>query len=137
MVTQEFKVKQKAEAVKRIKMLGLMDNPVREFEEEGRVNVSHMLGLLYWLDEEEEAMVEEFERKYDAVVYHVIKSNTTIGTMYNLLHVGKYEEDWEYDRDSIKDSYPFVYVVNKDVPEFSEYGCIGVKRCNGGLVRIS
>lgn len=137
MVTREFKLKQKEEAIKRIKMLGLMKNPVQEFEKEGKVNVSHVLGLLYWLDDEEKEMVKNFERNYDALVYHVIKTNTTIGTMYSLFHVGKYTEDWEHDRESIKESYPFVYVVNKDVPEFSEYGCIGVRPCNGGLVRIS
>lgn len=136
MRTEEFKAKQKEEALKRMEMLGLMENPIREFKEEGIVNLSEGPGLLYWLNDEEQEMVRQFEKERESLVYHVIKTHTTIGLMYSLLNVCKYEVDWEYERERIEDSCPLAYVINVDIPDFSEYGGIEVKKINGGLKRI-
>lgn len=128
--------KQMAEAKKRIKMLGLMDRPVQEFIEDGTINVSNQLGLLFWANEEEMEMIRKFEEEYESVVYHVIKSYTNMGIIYNIFHVCKYEEEWEMDRGSIETGFPFVYAYNKDIPEFSDFGSIAVKPLIGGLVRV-
>lgn len=42
---------QKQEAIKRMKLLKLHENPIREFEQEDVINQSEHGGMLYWLDE--------------------------------------------------------------------------------------
>ena len=63
MRTEEFKAKQKEEAIKRMEMLGLMDTVIKEFKEEGELNLSEQYGLLYWLNDEEKEMVRQFEEE--------------------------------------------------------------------------
>ena len=64
----ELRERQKAEAVKRMKKLGIMEQLIKEFEEEGKLNLSENGGLLYWLNEEEQKMVDYSEKpvKYRA-----------------------------------------------------------------------
>ena len=74
------------------------------------------------------ARVHEFEERNNALVYHVIHSFTTIGEMESFLYVSDYPEEWERDRADIKDGQQLVYVFNKDMPDCSEFGSIGVSR---------
>ena len=76
---------QKQEAIQRMKMLNLHGNVLREFEKEDRLNMSEYGGFLYWLGSEQQAIVDEFEAEWDALVYHVIHSYTSIGEMLTLL----------------------------------------------------
>jgi len=135
MVAEELRAVQKEEAVKRMKALKMLDQPIKEFEEEGKLNLSESHGILYWLDEEEQKMVDQFEKEHNGLVYHVIKSFTTIGLMYSLLYVSEYLEEWQMDMENIDDECQLAYVVNKDMPGCSEFGTIGVKPMNGGVVR--
>ena len=79
----------RAEAVKRLEALKVHKNVLNEFKGEEKLNKSEHMGILYWLDDEEQAMVNEFEKKHEAVVYHVIHQFTNIGDLYNLLYVKK------------------------------------------------
>ena len=88
---------QKQEAIHRMKMLNLHGNVLREFEKEDRLNMSEYGGFLYWLNSDQQAIVDEFEAEWDALVYHVIHSYTSIGEMLTLLYVSNYPEEWEYD----------------------------------------
>ena len=130
------KAKQKQEALERMKMLNLHGNIIKEFDKEGIVNLSENGGFLYWLDSDQQAIVDEFEAEHDALVYHVIHDCTEIGELYSLLYVSKYEEEWEDDRNDLKDGYALVYVKNMDDDFCSEFGSIGVKPQYGGLVRM-
>ena len=58
----------RVEAVKRLEVLKMHENVLREFREEEKLNRSERLGILYWLNDEEQAMVKEFEEKHEAVV---------------------------------------------------------------------
>ena len=129
------KAKQKQEALERMKMLKLHGNIIKEFDKEGIVNLSENGGFLYWLDSDQQAIVDEFETEHDALVYHVIHDCTEFGELYSLLYVSKYEEEWEDDRNDLKDGYALVYVKNMDDDFCSEFGSIGVKPQFGGLVR--
>ena len=130
------KAKQKQEALERMKMLKLHGNIIKEFDKEGIVNLSENGGFLYWLDSDQQAIVDEFETEHDALVYHVIHDCTEFGELYSLLYVSKYEEEWEDDRNDLKDGYALVYVKNMDDDFCSEFGSIGVKPQFGGLVRM-
>ena len=132
---EDLRNKQVDEAVKRMKMLHIMDRPIKEFENEGVLNLSEGIGLLYWLDDEEKKMVADFEEEYSCVVYHVIKTFSTLGLMYSLLYVSKHMDELEMDRADIQEGRAFVYVVNKDMPDCSEFGTIGIRPSFGGVIR--
>lgn len=127
----------KIEAMKRMRKLGLFAYVIKEFKDDDILNLSENGGYLYWLDENQKKIVEDFEKKSGNVVYHVIRSFTSIGEMLSLLIVSKDEEDWEMDWEDIHDGYVFSYVVNLGEPMFSEYGTIAVQNRIGGLVRLS
>lgn len=133
-MANKFIEEQKAEAIKRMKALKMYPECIREFSE-SKLNRSEFGGILYWLNEEERQMVENFEKEYGAKVYHVIKNiyRDTGNPLYSLLYVSENKEEWELDREDLKDGYPFAYVVG----DFSEFGSIGIKPQWGGLARIS
>lgn len=128
---------QKQEAIHRMKMLNLHGNVLREFEQEDRLNMSEYGGFLYWLDSDQQAVVDEFEAEWNALVYHVIHSYTSIGEMLTLLYVSNYPEEWEYDRLDLADGYPLAYVKNLDDPYLSEIGSVGIECRIGGLIRTA
>ena len=132
---ESFRDSQVEEAVARMKLLGILKTPINEFKKEGVLNLSEALGLLYWLDDEEKQMVADFEKDNGGVVYHVIKTLSNMGLMYSLLYVSKHTEEWEMDRADIQDGRAFVYVVNKDMPDCSEFGTIGIRPLFGGVLR--
>ena len=89
-VTREEMV---AEGVKRMEILKMMPQPIKEFKEEGKLNLSEHGGLLYWLNEEQEQMVRDWEEAHGNVVYHVIHDYTNIGELLTFLYVSKYTEE--------------------------------------------
>lgn len=93
----DLREQQKQEAIKRMKKLGIMEQPIKEFEEEGKVNLSEGPGLLYWLNDEEQEMVRKFEEDSNGLVYHVIKTQMNFGLMYSFLYVSEHIEEWEMD----------------------------------------
>lgn len=132
---ESFRDSQVEEAVARMKLLRILKTPINEFKKEGVLNLSEALGLLYWLDDEEKKMVADFEKDNGGVVYHVIKTLSNIGLMYSLLYVSNHTEEWEMDRADIQEGRAFVYVVNKDMPDCSEFGTIGIRPLFGGVLR--
>lgn len=117
----------KCEALTRMKMWGIYLPTCMQFEKEDLVSESAPpLGACFWLDAEQLARVRAFEEKYDALVYHVIHCFTTFGELGNYLYVSDHPEEWEDDRNDIKSGQQLVYVVNKDMPDCSEFGSIGI-----------
>lgn len=133
---------QREEAMRRLKALRLHENVVRDFASV-KLNLSERavfpgnrkkpFGILYWLNEGEKRAVEEFEAEYKAVVYHVMKYNTEFGTQYAMLYVSKYEEEWEMDREDLKEGSGCAFVTDGFIEEL---GLIGFKESGGGLVRV-
>ena len=131
-ISRELK---KAEAIKRMKALGIFPQTIKQFEE-GKISYSEPTGANYWLDEEQQKIVEEFEKEYNALVYFGIRSYTQFGKLDSFLYVSDHEDEWEYDNADLKDEYVVAYVYNYDDPWCSELGGIAVKEKFGGLVRI-
>ena len=132
---EELKIKQKQEAIERMKMLKIYSQAIKEFEKENVINVSEHGGILFWLNDEQQEMVKRFEEKYNAIVYHVIHNYTEFGELYSLLYVSQHEEEWDYDKDDIKHNIALCYVVNKDEENFTEFGSIGIRPQFGGVIR--
>ena len=134
--TTEIAQAQVTETLLRMKRLGLHENAVKEFHDCGKLNYSER-GILYWLDEQEEAMVREWEKKTGNMVYHVIKNRMEFGLCYSFLYVSKYTEEWCEDGDDLKEGCPMVYVKNVDDDWCSEYGRIGIAPRFGGVLRTA
>lgn len=132
---EDLRTRQKAEAIERMKKLGIMEQPIKEFEEDGKLNLSENGGILYWLDDEQRKMVEDFEKEHNGLVYHVIHQFTNIGELYNLLYVSEYVEEWKMDMNDLGEGQTLAYVINMSMPDCSEFGTIGIQPSVGGLVR--
>ncbi len=132
---EKLKIEQKQEAIARMKKLDIYAPAITEFEKENLVNKSEHGGILYWLDENEQEMVKEFEEEYGAMVYHIIHNYTNFGELYSLLYVSKDKDEWDYDNDDLNHNICLAYVKNLDEDAFSEFGSIGIKSQFGGLVR--
>lgn len=132
-----FYEKQKAEAVNRLKLLGINPETIRKFEETGEISTcSCITGEPGPTEDLVKTMIGELERQYGFVVYLNVRSETYFGTIDNLFFVGKYDEEWEMSIADLKDSYALVYAYNWSFPENSEMGSIAFRRTkNGGILR--
>ena len=97
-VTREEKM---AEAIERMKALRVFKPTIKQFKDDGYISISEL-------------------------VYLVVRSYTTFGKMDCYLYVSDYTEEWAQDRDDIKEMQPLAYVYNHDMPDCSEFGCIGI-----------
>ena len=118
----------KAEAIERMRMLGIFPQTISQFKEDGHVSISmDPWGAFYWADGEDLEHIREFEAEYDALVYVAIRSYMFIGCVDSYLFVSKYKEEWPKDRDDIRAKRALAYVYNHDAPECSEIGYIGIE----------
>ena len=133
---------QKAEALLRMKKLDIHENAINEFKKAGKLNKSepgwnNVVGVLYWLDDDEQKMVRAWEEKTGNMVYHVIRNNTKMGLMYSFLYVSRNVDEWVMDNEDLELGYPLAYVKNMDDDWCSEYGAIGIRKGFGGVVRVA
>lgn len=113
---------------------------VGSFKEDEKPWKSEFNGILYWLDEDEEKAVQEFENKHKGLkVYHCIKSHTQFGDMLSMLYVdtNDFKTDKAYFDEDVKSGYVMTYTKNFDDDWCSEFGSIGIKSINGGLQRVA
>lgn len=124
------------EAIKRMKLLKL-DNSCIEAFVKGKVWESEGYGALYEVNQEEQEIIDNFEKNHpNCLVYHMIHNVFEFGECYSMLYVSSDIEEWEQDKEDITDGYVFAYVYNKDCEWCSEFGSIAVKSQFGGLVRL-
>lgn len=130
------KEQMKEEAIARMELLHINFNTIHEFKTENLVNCS-LFGVLFWLTEEQQNRVEEFENKSGDLVYHVIENHyVELGRMLTFLYVSPYMDEWERDRKELVAGEPLAYVANLSDEVFSEYGHVGIVSNNDGLRRI-
>lgn len=128
----------KAEAIKRMKALGIFNETIKQFKKEDLVSYSEPpMGANYWLEDKQKEIVKKFEKEYNALVYFAVRSYTNIGVMDAFLYVSDYEEEWKYDNADINEGYSVAYVHNYSAPDCSEIGSIGIKERFGGLIRTA
>lgn len=125
----------KVEAIERMNLLEIHENAILEFSEKNIINKSED-ALLFWLNDDEKEMIEKWENSTGNLVYHIIITRTSIGTLYSLLYVSNHRDEWEMDKNDITFSRPFVYVINKDYEYNSEFGSISINKKVGGLLRV-
>lgn len=128
---------QKAEAIARMKQLGIFPETIKQFDRDGKVSISEPpVGAFYWAEGWDLDRIQQFEDERGALVYLVIRSYTSFGKMDSYLYVSRYDEEWEQDRNDLASGEALTYTVNLDAPDLSEAGYIGFKRTlAGGLLR--
>ena len=123
-------------AINMMKLLKLHQNTISEFNKQNKLNRSETgLGLLYWLNDDEQKMVNEFQNKNpNLMVYHIIKTHTVdFGDVYDLLFVTDDEDFIEKAKIDLKDNL----VLSHTVTDFPESGLILVNNRNGGITRVA
>ena len=124
------------EAIERMKLLKL-DTPCIEAFTKGKVWESEGFGALYELTDEEQNIVDKFQKEHEGCyVYHVIHNVFPFGECYSMLYVSSDVDEWQRDKEDIKDGYVFAYVENIDDPWCSEFGSIAIRPQFGGLMRL-
>ena len=124
------------EAIKRMKLLKL-DNSCIEAFTKGKVWESEGYGALYEVNQKEQELIDNFEKNHpNCLVYHMIHNKFEFGECYSMLYVSGDKEEWESDKEDIKDGYVFAYVENIDDDFCSEFGSIAIKSQFGGLMRL-
>lgn len=146
---EDLKILQKQEALERLTILqkqyGLMETVLKEFKEDNTIYYSEYInqniqGILYWVSNKDEytEIVEEFEKKNNALVYHIISTPVIYGgTLLSMLYVSKNQDEWKRDREDLKDGLPLAYCINLADPEMAEVGGIQIKGANGGICQIA
>lgn len=128
----------KAEAVKRMKIMGVFPETISQFEKENLVSVSMPpVGAFFWADKKTSKRIKKFEESFNILIYLVVRSYTEFGQMDSYFFVSDYkDEEWAQDIEDLKQGQAFAYVFNHNEPLFSEFGTIGFKRTIAdGIVR--
>lgn len=88
------------------------------------------------LTPEVKKIVREVEDDKGCFVYGVLINQTGVGNLLSMLCVSQYEEDWEYEEGIGNDGYCLAWVENLTIPEFSEYGTVGLAPHFGFVERV-
>ena len=125
------------EAIERMKLLKLYDSCIEAFVK-GKVWESECYGALYEVNQKEQELIDNFEKNHpNCLVYHMIHNIFEFGECYSMLYVSPDTDEWQRDKEDIKEGYVFAYVENIDDDLCSEFGSIAIKSQFGGLVRLS
>ena len=124
------------ECLERMEILKLSKQCISAFKN-GKIWESESIGALYEVNEEEQGIINNFEKEHEGYkVYHLIHNITDFGELYNIFYVSTDINEWEQDKEDLKQDYAFVYVYNKSADWCSEFGSIAIKKNIGGLIRI-
>lgn len=128
----------KQEALRRMKLLKLEPNTIRDFEQDGAVGLSQQIGDQVFLqpsDDEISQRVKRFEEEYECLVYHALwVDSPMVGECWSLLFVSPASSDWNGERKSIESAgLVYTYVESAMEDGVSE---IIVESRDGGLIRL-
>lgn len=87
----------KAEAIFRMKEMGLWDKIINTFSANGKMFQHESYGIIYDLDKDARDAVEKV-RGLGLYPYLVIKTETMDGNMYDVLFVSENPAEWEFER---------------------------------------
>ena len=129
-MTKKLRKAQKKEAIKRMETIGIMEEVINAFKKEGKIYLSEDGGMLTELNEDEQKMVKDFEKKSDFLVYLVIKKDSEEGIVYIFLLVQDFVDDWEekyVDEDweienRLDEGRADAYALTPDAPGKSAFG---------------
>jgi len=127
----------KAEAIFRMRQIGLVDTILNDFASNGNIQVYEPpYGCGYDLEDEDLESVRKFEWKYDTLVWGVVRSfrndDGEDETIDAFLYISKDKEYWDEERANLFNLTPTVYTVEKEHPERIDIGCMSIYISEGG-----
>ena len=135
------KEEMKLEAIRRLEMLDIHAETIRQFKEENLLSYS-IAGVNYWFSDKQKKLISEFEKEQNCLVYYGILNQINLEPTLSLLYVPSYNDDFSYkqewllDRQDISESRCLAYVHHIENEILSEIGYINFKCLHGGLQRI-
>ena len=135
MRSKRFIEAMKVEAVKRMKQLKISDEAITAFESENKLLCSYYV-LQKEVPSEILKGIQDWEKKFGCIAYHVIYSKLYGYEIYNALSVSNYIEDWDYENALIADNRSMAYTINITKPDYSESGSLVLENHRGFLRRI-
>lgn len=121
---------QVAESKKRMELLGI----------EPRFSDKLYMSDRYYIREVKDSemdlikAINNFEKDYNAYVYHIIYTKSNFGNLYNMLYVSNHTEEWKADRKDLQSKECYAYVYNKSDEVCSEIGLIGIEKADTNLL---
>lgn len=138
---EELKVLQKQEAIKRLKVLRVLPQVIKDFKK-GIVYYSEYQNrifnaTLYFVsnNKDYEQAIKDFEDRTGSLVYHAQLIHLTFGTCLSLLYVSKDSSEWNKDIEDLTHGETLAYVDNLSDKDLSEFGYIGIRPSMGGITR--
>jgi hypothetical protein len=135
------KEEMKLEALKRMEMLDIHAETIRQFKDEGLLSYS-VAGVNYWFSDEHKNIIDKFEKSENCLVYYGLCTKGHLDPMMILFYVSNYGEDlnsrneWLIDRHELHEGNCLAYVHNLKDERLSEIGYVSFKPLNGGLIKI-
>lgn len=143
--TKATKEEMRVEALRRMVKLGVDQSIIDAFNTEVLAQCEKFYGffpkqfvvLASRIESEIAKIVRETEREYNIMAYMVIKTNTDLGLLYDVLYVSSHKEEWEMDEEMMEENIIMSYCINTSYEHCSEFGSIGIAKQNGGIYRTA
>ncbi|MBQ7196135.1 MAG: hypothetical protein IJS40_01860 [Synergistaceae bacterium] len=138
----------KQEAIERMKLLGLDEQIISDFQKKTSViylseNENYgELTSIYKVTKGSDIIFEDIkkiEKETGWLVYHVIRAGNWLDCLNVLLCVTPHPEEWDMIKDWLKRTKRIMdcYVYPQNAPNFYEVGEVEIKTQNGGLVKLN
>lgn len=111
----------KNEAIKRMKILQLKDEIIKEFKDTDTLYISNLGGTLEISDDEQMKFVKEIEQTKNLLVYHLIHRTTQYQDTTYYLFVDNNKKEWIAEKKDLEKQYTLALCYTK-VKSFNEIG---------------
>lgn len=131
----------KEQVIKQMKALKLNNKVIEDYMKEDKIYKStNMKPYIEEIPEEEKKLIEDFEKKNETIVFHVINVKSQILNQYELLFISRNKENWKDDVVDNKNGFIIsnTIVINTKLNKqmVNEIGIIGIENKNGGVYRV-
>ena len=137
-MSSTFHERQKAEAVARLHLMGLREEYIQDFEQNGTIHVSVEKGIEPTsLTDDEKEMINRFREELGITIYLAVRSTfPNLGVMDTLFFVHPFERRWPADIDHLKDGYEQALTISYQDSNLLEYGLTAFHSLpNGEIIR--
>ena len=134
-----FRNRQKADAIARLRELEAPKKIIRDVKKRGKVYLClSPFGVFDELTPEFAQEIKQFEERYSAIVFFVIRDDIHVHHLDSLLYVSRFPEEWRDEHLDISEGRVMTYTINRTAPGCSEFGTVCFDRTNyGGIVRLN
>ncbi len=130
--------KLKAEAILRMKKIGISGEAAALFEKENIIGKSLPKSTDFSaLDKEQTELAKTLEEKHGILIYFVITAYTSIGEIDSYLYVDGNEEQWEKERAELAENKTSAYICVCKIPDYSAFGTAGFEIIPGAEIRYT